>query len=460
MDSQLTSNQASPNEDRPRLKRTLGLWELVVYGIVLIQPVAAVGIFGIATIESKGHLVTALLIAMFGMMLTAVSYGRMATVYPSAGSAYTYIGKGLNPNLGFLAGWAMFLDYLIVPVINTIYAALTLQRLLPEIPYMAWVIVIVLIISAVNLRGIRTTAWSNEILLVIMILVIGMFFIMASRFIIGQSGWESLFTMNPLFDHHTFALGSVLTATSLAALTYIGFDGVTVLAEDVKKPASTLLWAPVLVCLITGLFSILQVYLAQLAWPDFLSFRNPETAFYDVAEKVGGRFLFLSFAFVLFIACLGSGIAAQIGAARLLFGMGRDGVISRRFFGQLKQGSLTPVNNIFFVAILMVAGAMAMNYQQAAEVLNFGAFIAFMGVNLITLKYFGIRQQPNRKRTLFSDIILPASGFLVCLIIWINLPAKSKLIGSIWLLVGLGYLVVKTNWFTRKLELDDYIEFE
>lgn len=180
--------------------------------------------------------------------------GLMASLYPSAGSAYTYVGKSLNPYLGFMAGWVMFLDYLIVPIINTVYGSLTLERLVPGVPFLVWVVAFVLAITLLNLRGIRTTARSDEILLAIMCVVIGAFMVLAVRYIFQIRGLSGLFSFRPFYDKSTFHFGAVMTATSFAALTYIGFDGVTTLAEDVKNPRRNMLLAPVLVCLFTGLF--------------------------------------------------------------------------------------------------------------------------------------------------------------------------------------------------------------
>src|SRR5262245_29055732 len=119
---------ASESPDPPRLRRVLGLSDLVFYGIVLIQPIGAVGPFGLANKMSLGHVTATILIALVAMMLTALSYGRMAGLYPAAGSAYTYVGRGLNPYLGFIAGWAMFLDYLVIPIVSIVYGALSLKR--------------------------------------------------------------------------------------------------------------------------------------------------------------------------------------------------------------------------------------------------------------------------------------------------------------------------------------------
>ncbi len=440
------------------LNRVLGLWDLIFYGIVLIQPIAAVGLFGIASESSRGHMVTTLIIAMIAMMLTAVSYGRMASLYPSAGSAYTYVGKGLNSYLGFLAGWAMFLDYLIVPIINTVYGALTLQRLIPSVPFIVWVVLFVCVITFLNLRGIRTTSKSNELLLAVMVAVIGIFIVLAIRFIFNDQGWNGLFSLRPFYNPETFNFGAVMTATSFAALTYIGFDGVTTLAEDVRNPKRNMLIAPVLVCLFTGLFSGLQIYLAQQVWPDYSSFQNPETAFYDVSARVGGQFLFNAVAVILFIACLGSGLAGQVGAARLLFAMGRDRVLPKKIFSHLDQKRNTPVYNIVILGILTIVGSLTISYQGAAELLNFGAFLAFMGVNIASLRQFFFLRPQGESRNIIFDLLMPSLGFLFCFSIWISLPAPAKIMGGIWFLAGLVYLFFMTKGLRKKPVMIDFTD--
>ena len=181
----------------PRLRRVLGLWDLIFYGIVIIQPIAAVPVFGVADGLSHGHAVTAVLVAGMAMMLTAVSYGRMARIYPLAGSAYNYVGRGLNPHLGFLAGWAMVLDYLIFPIVCVIQVALTVQRLLPAIPYAAWVFAFVVVLTAINLRGIRSTARTNTALLACMFVVIGIFLFAAASYLLKRGGLPAMLSTQP-----------------------------------------------------------------------------------------------------------------------------------------------------------------------------------------------------------------------------------------------------------------------
>src|SRR5256886_4753420 len=233
----------------PRLRRTLTLWDLIFYGIVLIQPIAPVPLYGVAQTLSDGHFVTSILIALFAMLITAVSYGRMGAIYPTAGSAYTYVGKGLNPHLGFLAGWAMILDYLLQPLINTVWISTALhERYVPQVPYIAWAALIAGIMTVLNLAGVRSSARANKLLLLVMSVVVVAFVVLATRFLYGSQGWNGLFSIQPFYDPKTFNSHRIWTATSFAALTYIGFDGVTTLAEDVENPKRNVLLAVVLAC--------------------------------------------------------------------------------------------------------------------------------------------------------------------------------------------------------------------
>ncbi len=413
----------------PRLERVLSLGDLIFYGIVLITPMAPVGIFGIASERSHGHAVTTILIAMVAMVFTASSYGRMAALFPAAGSAYVYVGSGLHPRLGFLAGWAMLLDYLIIPLLNTIYVSLTLGRLAPAVPYPAWAFLTVAVMTVLNLRGIRYTARTSRMLLAGMTVIIVAFLILAARFLFRTAGWSGLFALEPFYKPETFHLPAIGTATSLAALTYIGFDGVTTLAEEAKDPKRTVPLATVLVCVLTGLMSAVQVYLAQQVWSDYRSFTNLETAFLDVTARVGGKALFESAAIVLIVSCFGSGLTGQAGAARLLYGMGRDGALPRRLFGYVDPRRHNPTHNILLLAAVAFAGALLASYELAAALLNFGAFLSFMGVNLAALRSFGLRR----------GALASALGFLFCLWIWLSLPVAAKLAGGVWLLAGIGY---------------------
>jgi putrescine importer len=448
----------------PRLKRVLSLWDLIFYGIVLIQPIAPVPLFGVAQDLSQGHFVTIILIAMFAMMITAFSYGRMAALYPAAGSAYTYVGKGLNPHLGFLAGWAMFLDYLLQPLINTVWISVYIHaRYVHQVPFVVWAAIVAGIVTVLNLSGIRASARANKVLLAAMCVVIVAFIVLAVRFLFLGEGWSGLFSTQPFYDPKSFDSHRIWMATSFAALTYIGFDGVTTLAEDVENPKRNVLLATVLVCVFTGVFGGLEVYLGARVWPNWHTFPNLETAFMDICRRVGGSVLFHSMGGIIALAAFGSALTGGLGAARLLFGMGRDNVLPRRLFGHLSPKSNTPTYNIILVGVLAFGGAVGLNsignaYEHAGELLNFGAFLAFMGVNFATFWQFGVKATTGKRRRFLPDIFLPLFGFLFCGIIWWNLNKVAQIVGAIWFAIGIVYAGIKTKGFRETPVMIDFGE--
>ena len=461
------SNEASVSSV-PQFRRTLKLSDLIFYGIVLIQPIAPIPLYGVAQKLSDGHFVTIILIAGLAMLITAVSYGRMAALYPTAGSAYTYVGKGLNPHLGFLAGWAMILDYLLQPLINTVWISTALHERsayfhIPQIPFVIWALIIAGIMTALNLAGVKASATANKVLLAVMSVVVVYFIVAAIRFLYGGQGWAGLFSIQPIYDPKTFNAHKILTATSFAALTYVGFDGVTTLAEDVENPKRNVLLAVVLTCVIAGVFSGLEAYLGARVWPNWQSFPNLETAFMDICARAGGLILSWSMAFVLIVAAFGSGLTGTLGAARLLFGMGRDNVLPKKFFGKLTPGTSTPANNILLIGGLSFVGSVMLNYigsayEHAGELMNFGAFLAFMGVNFACFWQFSIRRWEGAPMNIVRDALLPLVGFLFCGLIWVNLNNIAKTVGGIWFAIGILYVGYKTNWFRSAPVMIDFRE--
>jgi len=454
---------SAASSSAPRLRRTLTLWDLIFYGIVLIQPIAPVPLYGVAQKLSDGHFVTIILIALFAMLITAVSYGRMGALYPTAGSAYTYVGKGLNPHLGFLAGWAMILDYLLQPLINTVWISTVLhERYVQQVPFVVWALLIAGVMTILNLIGVKASANTNKVLLAVMTVVVAAFIVLAIKFLYGGQGWAGLFSLQPIYDPKTFDWTKIRTATSFAALTYIGFDGVTTLAEDVENPKRNVLLAVVLTCIFAGVCSGVEAYLGARVWPDWRSFPEETTAFMDICRRVGGGILFNAMGVILVVAAFGSGLTGTLGAARLLFGMGRDGVLPKKFFGYLKPGSSTPTYNILLIGGVAFAGAELLYhignaYEHAGELLNFGAFLAFTGVNLACFWQFTVlAERKGVKWRIVQDAVLPLTGFLVCGYIWWNLNHLAKTVGGIWFAIGILYVGYKTNWFRSAPVMIDF----
>ncbi len=438
------------------LKRVLSLWDLIYYGIILTSPIAAVPLFGEAQVLSHGHAVTTLLLAMVAMSVTAVSFGRMASVYPSAGSVYTYISRGLNPNLGFIVGWAMFLEYLFQPIQNALYAVLTVQRLMPRVPFPALAAIAIGLITIVTVQGIKFTARTDEALLGFMVLVTVVFLVEAFRYIVLHDHFSGLFSMRPVYNPETWSIRAVAAGTGLAALVFIGFDGVSILAEEVENPKRNVLLATVLVVIFTGLFSGLQVYLAQRVLPDYLTLQNPETAFMDVAKVASGQLLFTAYGVMLLISSIACGLAGHVGAARLLYSMGRDDVLPKKIFGHLSVKKGNPNYNIWIVGGLAYVGVLTIPWEHAAEIVTFGALLAFMGVNISALRHFWFSREAVGHRNFFVDAFVPGFGFVFCALLLISLQTWTKYAGLAWLSAGFLYNAYKTRGFTRRPQLIDF----
>jgi amino acid transporter len=259
---------------------------------------------------------------------------------------------------------------------------------------------------------------------------------------VGIADWT-----RPFYDPKTFSFSAVSAGASLAVLTYIGFDGISTLSEEVHNPRRNILLATVLVCLITGVLASVQVYAAQLVWPG-TSFPDQDTAFCYVAGKAGGQWLFHTVNFALLVATIGSGAGAHLGAGRLLYGMGRDNAIPKKFFGAVNPKTRVPSNNILLVGALTLAGAFLLTYPIGAQLLNFGALIAFMGVNASSLVRYFIR---NEKKT-FGHLIVPVLGFSICFYLWFSLGLQAKIVGLVWLSAGVLYGAYRTSWFRKPMQ--------
>jgi amino acid transporter len=434
------------------LRRVLSLKHLLIYGIIVIQPTAPLPSFGIVATVAQGHVATAILIAMFAMVLTAVSYGRMAVAYPRAGSAYTFVGRELHPNLGFLTGWSIALDYLLGPTIGTIWCSKAAMNILP-LPFAVWVLFFAGVFTWLNLRGIRTNARTNTVLASGMSVVLIAFFITAMAYLVRVSGVGGLFSTRPFYDPATFSWPLISTGTSIAVLTYMGFDSISTLSEDVENPRRNIPLATILLCVITGVLGCLEVYTGQLIWPDFRTFPDQDTAFVSAAGRAGGPWMFQLMNFTLLVATMGSSLGAQLGAGRLLYAMGRDNALPRAFFGYLDPVHNTPRYNVLLSGSICAVGALMMSYQTGAELLNFGAFVAFMGVNLSAIAHYYVRGGSRGVRSVLTNLLPPLLGFVVCLYIWLSLPVGAKVAGAAWMGAGLVYCGWRTGLFARKLEL-------
>ena len=407
-------------------------------------------VFGVLSDRGRGHVVTTILIAMVAMLFTAISYGRMARAYPSAGSAFTYVGQEINPALGYVTGWSMVMDYMLNPMICIIWCSQQAHVFAPGVPYWGWAIFFFLVITGLNIQGVKTSARVNTALAAAMGVVITIFFVTAARYIFGHPQDGVGFFTRPFYDPQMWNTRAVLSGTSIAVLTYIGFDGISTLSEEAENPRRNILLATVLTCFVIGILSAFEVYGAQLVWPASQPFPDIDTAFTFVAKRAWAP-MFGILGFTLLVANFGSGMGAQLGAARLLYGMGRSKALPHSFFGAVDPKRHVPRNNVIFVGVIALIGAFLISYGLGAEMLNFGALIAFMGVNLAAFVRYFVRGAEKK----LSNFFPPLLGFFICLLLWLNLSRPAKIVGGIWMAVGIIFGAVKTRGFRGNL-----IDFE
>ena len=427
-----------------QLARSLTRWDLILYGVVLIQLTAPMPVFGVLSERAGGHVVTTILLAMVGMIFTAISYGRMARAYPSAGSAFTYVSRELSPILGYVTGWGMLVDYVLNPLIMIVWCSKAAMNFLPDVPYAFWAIAFFAAFTGLNLVGIKSSARMSGGLAAVMAVVVVIFLASAIHHVFGHAHSPGFFSQ-PFYDPRTFRMSAVLRGTSIAVLTYIGFDGISTLSEEVEDPRRNILFATVGTCLIIGILSAAEVYAAQLVWPAGEPFRDVDTAFVAIAARAAGPWFFAVMNLTLLAASFGSGVGSQLGAARLLYGMGRSNALPARFFAAVDDKHRIPRNNVILVGLIALAGAFLISYALGAEILNFGALTAYMGVNIAALVRYYIRAEERRAANLWPPLL----GFAICLLLWLNLSAPAKLIGGTWMLLGILIGAWRTRGFRK-----------
>jgi len=422
---------------QPTLKRSLRYWDLVLYGLILVQPTAPMPVFGVIYKQSDGFAVSAVLCALVAMLFTSISYGRMSRRYTEGGSAYTYVGRELHPALGYMAGWCMALDYILNPLICTIWCAKAAGNFVPGVPYVAWAIFFALLFTTLNLNGVETSARINTMMATALFVVVALVIVVFLRYILHMDDSSASFYTDPFYNH-TFTSSALFRGTSIAVLAYIGFDGISTLSDEARDPGRSVPRAIVSTCLLTGLLVFIEVYLAQLVWPRGLAFPEIDTAYVHIARHAGGAIVFAIVNGALLLATIGSGMTSQLGASRLLLAMGQDGAIPKKFFGAVSRRNRIPANNVLMIGAICLAGALLMSYERGAELLNYGALLAFMGVN-VSSAVLGFREGRGKQ---WFWILTSVLGFAVCFFIWLHLSHAAIVVGSMWAVFGIAVWIL------------------
>ncbi|WP_282364034.1 APC family permease [Pseudomonas sp. PS01297] len=437
-----------------RLQRTLSLGSVVLFGIAYMTPIIVLGTFGILAQSTGGMVPAAYLAALVAMFFTAMSYGHMASAFPVAGSAYTYVRKAISPKLGFIAGWAVLLDYLFLPMAIWLIGAAYLHSAFPAVPQWIWVLAFIGITSLINIVGLKLANGVNALLMLVQALVLIAFVALCVHYIGGDAS-KPLWTIEPFFNGQ-MQMPLIMSGAAIACYSFLGFDAVSTLTEETRDARRTIPRAIMLITLIGGLIFVGVSYFVQIAHPSF-QFADVDSAAYEIARNIGGDLFVSVFMIGLIVGQFASGLSAQASGSRLLFAMGRDGVLPKSFFGTLHAKYGTPVNSILLCAVVALL-ALKLDVTTSTSFINFGAFLAFTLVNLSVIFHYWIGGKNRGLREVVLFLVFPTIGLLADLWLMISLDHLAIYLGLTWLVIGCIYLGFLTRGFSRQPPEMDFQE--
>ena len=433
-------------------KRVLGVPSLVLFGLVYMVPLTVFTTYGIVTQLTGGRVALAYVITLVAMAFTARSYARMSIAYPYAGSAYVYTQRTFGGGIGFLVGWALMLDYLFLPMINYLVIGIYLEAAFPGVPAWVFVLASIALVTVLNIIGIVSVARANVAIIGIQALFIIAFVIFGFSALSGN-------TVDPLApfvgDGTVDGTGVLFAGAAVLCLSFLGFDSVSTLSEEAKDPTRTVPRAIIITTLVAGVIFIGLSYLSQIVFPSN-AFTDVDSAALDVMTTAGGQFLAVAFTASYVSGALGSALTSQASVSRILFAMGRDGVLPR-FFGQLSQRYGTPVFAIVVVSVVSLL-ALVIDLGLLAGMISFGALIAFSFVNLSALKHFFVDRKERSGIQVLNNLVLPLIGVGLTLWLWTSLAPMTFVVGLIWLAAGIVALAIVTRGFRRPTPMLDLKE--
>lgn len=429
---------------KQELKRALSFWDLLIYGLIFMVPIAPFGVYGYVADASKGMVALAYLIGMTGMIFTALSYARMSEAFPVSGSVYAYAQRGLNEYVGFVAGWSILLDYILIPSLCYVVSANALVALIPSVPGWIWILLFIAVNTFINIRGVEFTAKANKYTLFMLFAVLVIFLIAGAITILsGKSG--AGFTIKPLFDAESFNINLVMGAVSIAVLSFLGFDAISTMAEEVKGGNKVVGRASVAALLSVGFLFVAQTWVASDLSRGTV-FDNLDTAFYDIAGIAGGAWLkTVAILATVFSWGISSALVAQAAISRILYSMGRDRKLPK-VLAKIHPKYQTPYVSTILVAIVSLI--VSLFFQDAMPVLtnlvNFGALTGFLMLHLSVINHFMIRQKSTQ---IFAHLILPLIGLCVIGYVIKSMDPLAIKVGLSWLVLGVIYIVIRTKLF-------------
>ncbi|MGG4220581.1 APC family permease [Paenibacillus jamilae] len=423
------------------LKKSLQFRHLVFFGLMAMNPMAGMSMFGFSSFRSQGNPMLSYLIAFIAISFTALSYSKMVKLFPSAGSSYTFAGKGIHPLAGFFAGWVMLLDYVLIPASCLLQVGLYLNVLVPAIPFWIWVVLVSTLVVLANCFGVEVAARFNMIMLGYLLFSI-VAFLAAVIYYIATQDTLTFFNTQAIFDKSTFGLSPVISGAALAIMCYFGFESMTTLSEETQGTSKQFSKAVFLSLGILTIIFLITTYAAKLIMPDYKSIQNMDTAITEVIVLVGGPTLNMIILVGMICSFIGISLAAQSSASRILYAQGRDGVLPRKFFGYLNPTRKTPTKAIIFMGVVSLIIPLLVPLLLLTELSSFGGLCGFILVNLALIVY-SLRTGVRSKW--FIHYIFPAAGLLVTTYILLGLGADAKIVGLSWILIGTVVLTLTTR---------------
>jgi amino acid transporter len=436
---------------RQQLARSLSTRDLVVYGMIFMVPIAPFSIFGFVWNDARGMVPLAYLIGLVGMFFTAMSYAAMSQAFPLAGSVYTYAHRGLHEVAGFFAGWLILLDYILIPALLYVVSAVAMRELLPAVPEGVWLVGFVVFNAFVNLLGIHFTSRVNWYLLMLELATLALFVALGLIALAGGAGAGAL-TLKPVYDPAVFSFATVAGATSIAVLSFLGFDGISTLAEENQGAASSVGRATLLALLLVGALFILQTWIAtDLARG--MHFSSPANAFYEISERAGGVWLrIITISAVVVSSGIANAMAAQAAVSRILFAMARDGKLPSAL-ARIHPRFKTPYVSTLLVAVvsLMVGWVFSERLDDLSRIVNFGALAGFLLLHISVVNHYLVRQ---RSDDWIRHFLFPAAGFLVIAYVLYEMDTTAKILGGCWLAIGMVYYLLLTYVLKKPAALE------